>query len=255
VTADDGAVQDFADYEGRDLEVMQCLENYRQWIFDEMAPHLSGRIVEIGAGTGNFSELLVSPAEGLVLVEPGHRPYQVLERRFGGLSGVETVSRDAAEWVRQAPDESVQSIVMINVLEHIEADVDLLEDLFRVLRPGGKLCLYVPAMMLPFSELDRQYGHFRRYGGRELREKLLRTNFRIVHGKYMDSAGMLAWFLLYRLMKGTDFNPRMASFYDRVAVPVLRRAERFVPPPAGKNPLFIAERPSDLGTGDMGADR
>lgn len=228
-------------YEGRDLEALQCLYNYRQWIFDHMAPHLKGRIVEIGAGTGNFSELLVPVASELSLVEPSAGPFGILETRFGNAGHVTASRTEALDWALSAETDSADTVVMINVLEHIEDDARLLRELARILAPGGRLCLYVPAMMVLFSEIDRVFGHFRRYGFRELRDRLHETGFDIHAARWMDTLGAPIWFVMCRLMRSTTFNPSLASAYDRLAIPVLRGVEGVIPPPFGKNLLFLCE--------------
>ena len=233
----------FSDYEGRDLEALSCLNRYRQWIFDSMAGYVRGRVVEIGAGIGTFSDLLRSASSELVLVEPGTDQYAALRDKFGGADGVEVTCNDALAWAQACPDASFDTVVMINVLEHVEHDEQLLAELHRILRPGGHLCIFVPALMALYSEIDRKYGHFRRYHRAELRGRMTGAGFAILKERWMDAPGALAWLIICRMLRSVDFNPVLARIYDTLFVPPIRFLEGIVPPPVAKNLLFIGRRP------------
>lgn len=233
----------FSDYEGRDLEALSCLNRYRQWIYDSMAAHIGGRVVEIGAGIGTFSELLQSASDELVLVEPGRNQVAALQEKFAGARRVEVVCADALAWARGCPAESFDAVVMINVLEHVEHDTELLAELHRILRRDGRLCIYVPALMSLFSDMDRKYGHFRRYRRAELRGRVAGAGFAILKERWMDAPGALAWLIICRMLRSVDFNPALARIYDTVFVPPIRFIEGIVPPPVAKNLLFIGRRP------------
>ena len=233
----------FSNYEGRDLEALSCLNRYRQWIYDSMAGHIGGRVVEIGAGIGTFSELLQSTATELVLVEPGTNQVAALRDKFADTHHVDVVCADALAWARTCPSESLDTVVMINVLEHVEDDGALLVELHRILQPGGTLCIYVPALMSLFSEMDRKYGHFRRYHRAELRGRMTGAGFAILKERWMDAPGALAWLIICRMLRSVDFNPVLARIYDTLFVPPIRFLEGIVPPPVAKNLLFIGRRP------------
>ena len=150
---------------------------------------------------------------------------------------------DALAWAQACPDASIYTVVMINVLEHVEHDEQLLAELHRILRPGGHLCIFVPALMALYSEIDRKYGHFRRYHRAELRGHMSGTGFAILKERWMDAPGALAWLIICRMLRSVDFNPVLARIYDTVFVPPIRFIEGIVPPPVAKNLLFIGRRP------------
>jgi len=109
---------------------------------------------------------------------------------------------------------------------------------------GGHLLLFVPALQFLFSELDRQFGHFRRYRRSELRAKVGDAGFEIGLACYFDILGVAPWWLLNTVGGKTDFNPKMVRLYDAVGVPLTRLAERLLSPPFGKNVLLVARRPN-----------
>lgn len=233
-------------YAGKDLEAMSFAENYHRWILNIFDPYLGSRLVEVGAGTGAFSELILErrPAS-LSLVEPSEM-YSILAGRIGALQTPTEVrsyntifARAAAEIAaEQHPD----SIIYVNVLEHIPDDEAELAAVHRTLGDGGRLFLFVPALQWLYGSFDKQVGHFRRYARRELEEKCRRAGFRVLESGYLDLPGVLPWWLKYCVIKSEAMEPGAVKFYDRYCIPFIKAAESLVRPPIGKNIFLIAEK-------------
>ena len=134
------------------------------------------------------------------------------------------------------------SMVMINVLEHIEDDDGALRQVASGLRPGGTVAIFTPAFELLYSGFDAAAGHHRRYRLPELRAKVQRAGFTIREARYVNSVGFFAWLLTARALGLTPTSSRLALTYDRYTVPVVRAAESRVVPPFGQSCLVIAER-------------
>ena len=79
-------------YFGRDLEAMSFAQNYHKWVIDELKPYFGQYVAEVGAGNGNFSELLMEHIEHLVTFEPSENMYPLLKERFTKDSRVETIN-------------------------------------------------------------------------------------------------------------------------------------------------------------------
>jgi SAM-dependent methyltransferase len=133
------------------------------------------------------------------------------------------------------------SVVYVNVLEHIEDDRAELALAHRALRPGGHLLVYVPALSFLYSDLDRSVGHFRRYQKKQLVGLARQSGFTVVSARYFDMLGILPWFVVYVLLKKT-IRPGDVSLYDRLVVPVMRSLEGIIAPPIGKNLLLIGRK-------------
>lgn len=238
--------EDALAYAGRDLESMSFARNYHRWILDLFAPHLGRRLVEVGAGTGSFSELLVERApESLALVEPSAMFGRLRERAAAWRTPSRvTLYNDtfAGAAARLAEEERPDSVIYVNVLEHVaddEAELRLVRD---ALAPGGRLFLFVPALGWLYGSFDRQVGHRRRYTRRGLVRACEGAGLRVVRSVYFDAAGVLPWWVKYRLLRSEEMEPAAVRFYDRFCVPALRRVEAVVPPPLGKNVLLVAEK-------------
>jgi SAM-dependent methyltransferase len=233
---------DKPEYYGRDLEAMSFAVNYHRWVIDEFRPYLGERTADMGAGTGNFSNLLLEAyvTEQLVAFEPSANMYPLLEERLGIRDNVETVNGGlSSEYFNS--DKSFDSILYVNVLEHIEDDGEELSNARMALKSGGHLLLFIPALSFLYSELDRLLGHFRRYGKRGLIELVQSAGFEVVKVKYFDCMGIVPWYLTYVLLKRT-ISRNDVIYYDRLVVPVMRRIERLIPPPIGKNILLVGRK-------------
>lgn len=231
-----------ASYEGRDLEVLAHMPNYYSWIMDTFRPHVTGEVIEYGAGAGTVSAQLATLATRLTLVEPSSNLVGLLKRRFEADSRVQVIGTSLENHVVTLADNAVDTIVMVNVLEHIEDDRDALRHLVRALRPGGKLLIFVPAMQFLMSKLDEIHGHFRRYHRPEMNEKVEAAGARILSCGYFDLIGVAPWFLLNRLLGVTTFNPALVKVNERFVVPVARTMEQIVRPPFGKNLILVAAK-------------
>jgi SAM-dependent methyltransferase len=233
-------------YAGRDLEAMSFARNYHRWILDLFAPHLGRRLVEVGAGAGSFSEMLLARApDSLALVEPSQMCVRLSERVRGWRTEARVrVYNDTFAGVaaRVREEERPDSIIYVNVLEHIaddEAELRLASD---ALAPGGRVFIFVPALRWLYGSFDRQVGHRRRYTRRELAAKCEHAGLSVVSAVYFDAAGVLPWWLKYRVLRSEKMEPAAVRFYDGFCVPVLRRAEARIPVPLGKNVLLVAEK-------------
>ena len=234
-------------YPGRDLEAMSFAENYHRWILQTFEPFLGTRLVEVGAGSGSFSELLLErQAESLSLVEPSAGMYGLLEERVCGrdersrVQLYNAVFRQVADRLRASvrPD----SIIYVNVLEHVADDESELRAIQRTLSAGGRVFIFVPAFQWLFGKFDAEVGHFRRYTRPELEDKCRRAGFRVLMSKYFDLVGVLPWWVKYRLLGSGALEPRVVGLYDQYVVPVTRALEGIITPPFGKNVILVAEK-------------
>lgn len=228
-------------YSGSELGAMEEARRYHAWILSYFRPYLGKRVLEVGAGTGTFAERLcqASPESELFLFEPAGNLYPALEERFRSHATVHTARASLDE---RATTLGVDTMVMVNVLEHIEDDEACLKLAGHVLAPGGNLLLFVPALQLIYGSLDRSMDHFRRYGRRELAQKLRMAGFRIRRIRYFNLPGVVAWGVYSRLLKRTTVEAGDVRFYDRWMVPALSKIEGWVEPPIGQSLLAVAQK-------------
>lgn len=225
-------------YSGADnLEVMEQAVNYNAFLIsmirDTCVPAGSNWL-DFGAGTGYFASH-VQVMASVLCVEPDSDLRDRLTRQ-----GLQTCAD-----IRQLPDGGLDAAYSLNVLEHIADDAAAARELYRVLRPGGRLLIYVPAFELLYSAMDRKVGHLRRYRRRQLADLLMQAGFRLEQVAYADSLGFLAA-LAYRWMSDNDGTIDMCALtlYDRAVFPLSRLLDRLFRRFFGKNLFAVASKPA-----------
>jgi SAM-dependent methyltransferase len=197
------------------LALAEQAPRYLAWTAARCEPYLGRRVLDFGAGTGNLTRLLVSEERDVVAFEPFAEHAAILRERLGGeITVTETLAHDGFD-----------SVVCVNVLEHIEDDLGALADIHRVLDAGGFLLALVPAHPALYGANDRLSGHERRYVKSELREKLERTGFTIRELKHVNPVGALGWLVSGKVLRRGEITEGSLQLYDR-AVPVLRQLDR-----------------------------
>jgi SAM-dependent methyltransferase len=233
-------------YEGDELNALEQAKNYYDWLVHEFGPALNGKILEVGAGTGTLSEILLTrPCERLICLEPARNLIPALRRRLQDSvshdSTVDIVANTFEGYCRDAGDKTVDSIVCINVLEHILNDLSTLQEMRRLLQPGGKLCLFVPALPFIYGTLDEMFGHYRRYTKQGLRSLAHQAGFKINKLKYLNLPGSFAWLLMGRVLRWKTWDEAPVRWYDQLVIPGVRFVESIIAPPFGQSLLLIAE--------------
>lgn len=233
-------------YPGKDLEAMSFAVNYHKWIIDEFRPFLGKDIVEVGAGTGDFSTLLLDETpDSLSLVEPSEM-FEILQQsvlkkssntKIRSFNSIFANIADELK-VEQKPD----SIIYVNVMEHIEEDEKELKIIHETLEPNGKVFIFVPALKFLYGEFDKKIGHFRRYTKRELVKKVEEAGFEILKVKYFDILGIAPWFLKYQVLRSNSLESSAVEVYDKFIVPFAKKLESFSTPVVGKNILLVAQK-------------
>ena len=229
-------------YEGHDLEAMAEMPRYHDWINGYFEPYVKGRGVEFGAGLGLMSQLLRAKLSHFDLVEPSPSHAARLANRFQNAADITVFPESLESYLGRQDDNSVNTLILTNVLEHIEDDAMAVEGFHRILEVGGYLLIFVPALNFLFSDLDRRLGHFRRYHKMDLASLVEGAGFQVHLIHYFDILGVLPWWLVYTLTGKTKLDPKMSALYDFIGVPVTRGFDKLVTPPFGKNLILVAQK-------------
>ena len=213
-------------------------KNYRAALIREFSPYLRGNVLEVGAGIGQLTEaLLPNPSiKKFVSIEPDSGFCSKLRALFPSHSIVEGT-------IDAVTDGEWNAILSVNVLEHISDDERELQIYRRCLaEEEGTLCLFVPARAEIYGSIDRDFGHFRRYGKAGLGGRLEQAGFKVLKLRYYNIAGYFAWWLNFRLMQKRHFDARAVRFFDRFIFPPIHACESAIcPPPLGQSLLAVAQ--------------
>jgi predicted SAM-dependent methyltransferase len=213
---------------------MDEAQNYNAFLEKLVLKYISQKslILDIGAGIGTFAKKLVRRGYPVHCIEPDAE--QVDQIRKAGLT--------ADISVEDVGDHSVDFIYSLNVLEHIENDVDALKLWRTKLKQGGYILIYVPAFNMLYSSFDKSVGHYRRYRKKMLVNKMESAGFYVEKVRYADSLGFFAS-LVYKWINKGDGKITKSSliFYDRFVFPFSRLLDFLCCNLLGKNVFVIGK--------------
>ena len=215
---------------------------YRQYEYDLVAPHVGRSMLEIGSGLGEFAEQFLPRLDRLVVND--FDPYCVgqLRERFADRPEVDVLEFGLPTSIPIG--EPVDTIVLMNVLEHIEDARGALESLAAAARSGGRLVIWVPGYMQLYGDFDRKVGHVTRYTPKTLRSVVEQAGLTPEVLKPINLLGGIAWWLAVR-KGGVGYpEPRLVRAYDRFVVPTTRAIEKVIRrPPFGQSIFCVARVP------------
>jgi SAM-dependent methyltransferase len=227
------------------LEDLRGARHYRRWLVRLVSPYLGESPIEIGSGIGDYAAELAAGRSAYTATEPDPDRFAVLAQRFAGdpvvrvrQLGLPGGGGGRARKVDATGEHS--AVVMLNVLEHIEDDVAALRSAAGLVRPGGAVVVYVPAFNGAMSRFDRLIGHHRRYRRRTLAAALTAAGLSIERLQYVNSVGLVSWFLLMRCARMIPRDGFALRFYDATVIRTLGWLERSVRPPFGQSVLAVA---------------
>jgi len=229
-------------YDGlSNLHLMAKAANYNAWMFHTVEPYAGKRILEIGAGIGTFTEFLAAK-EYVSATDIDPDCLAELSRRFECMPNIEIHPLDISSRNGEtlAEGKAYDTVICLNVLEHIRDDVQALSNI-RAIAPEGSLLLVVPALPVLYGVEDRAVGHYRRYTKAEIAEKLHSAGYRTEKLFYFNSLGALFWFLKNRILNSPPTTSRNVAIYDKFFVPVLARIESAISVPFGQSLVAIGK--------------
>jgi SAM-dependent methyltransferase len=228
------------DYVGNELGMFASAANFHGYYRSLLADCLRGRVLEVGAGMGTFSnELLKSPELTLTACEPDRRMASTLATAMIGRAQV------VAGGIHDVPDGAgpFDAVVYIDVMEHIEDDRAEVAAAAVRLASGGVLAIGGPAHRWLYSPFDATIGHYRRYDRRSV-EALIAScdGLELERFQYFDSVGMILSLGNKWLSRQTLPTRRQVKFWNDVVLPLSRRLDRILGYRVGKSFVAIARR-------------
>jgi SAM-dependent methyltransferase len=182
------------------LEIFSGAGQFNGWMFERIEGYCRGAILEIGSGIGNMSAYLVEHFADVTLSDMQPEYCRRLRRTFEdrpSLKNIFSVDLAAADFGRAYPQLLGQfdTVVALNVVEHIDDHVLAVKNAHSLLRPGGSLVILVPAYPWLYNGLDKELGHFRRYTKKRLREVLSGEGLRVGAMEFFNAAAIGGWWM------------------------------------------------------------
>ena len=224
------------------LDAIEQAPKFNRWMYDSVKPWLGKRVAELGCGRGNLSTFF-RRHETVLLTDYRDDYLKPLRERWGQKRNVSFAKLDMTrlEDYRVLTDFAPDTVVFLNVLEHLEDDRAVLKNLFEHVPCGCRMIVLVPFSMRLYSEFDKELGHFRRYERDELETKMREAGFTVEHQFYFNKAGKMAWYFANTLGKRRKLTPAQLRVYNMLT-PVFRVTDK-VMPGTGLSTVVIARKP------------
>ncbi|MEQ1883585.1 MAG: class I SAM-dependent methyltransferase [Bryobacteraceae bacterium] len=231
-----------AEYTIADQERMKAAHRYFDWQASMAKAQLGHRVIEVGCGLGNFTRHLLDREliVGLDVV-PGCVEQLLArypERRNLQAHCMDVQDKSFLELAALRPD----SVVCLNVLEHVRDDLIALQHMHSVLQPGGRAVFILPAYEQLFGPIDENLGHFRRYSKPGWRQLAAQAGFRVKVMRYTNSVGFFGWWTNAKIFRKTEQSEAQIAFFDSYIVPMMSTVEGWVEPPFGQSIFSVLEK-------------
>lgn len=221
------------------LELLSSVKSYNKWTFEIIEPFIGNVILETGCGKGTFTSYLLRKGKVAATDISGSYLREVEQTYKDNPNLIGTVKWDISD-INGLQDFSnivFDTVVCLDVLEHIENDDMALRNLNLLLPVGGILVLKVPVIKGIYGTLDTHLGHYRRYSKREIRAKVLQHGFEVLKQRYLNIVGIFGWYLNSVILKKSIIPIGQLRMYEKL-VPFLKFMEGIFPPPSGQS-LFL----------------
>ncbi|NDJ12526.1 MAG: glycosyltransferase [Acidobacteriia bacterium] len=224
------------------LDAMALAPKFNKWMADTIAPWAGKKVLEIGAGAGNMTRQLAPKRKLYVATDLDPEHLALLRNGFGHRPTMRIAHLDATVAEHFVPFAGqLDTVVCLNVLEHIEDDFGTLQRIYSLLEPGGRLLLLVPNGPEAYGALDAAIGHFRRYTQPGLGDLVKKAGFELDAMLTFNRVSYPPWRFSGQVMKSATLSPMGMRIFDRL-VWLFRKIDSSLPwPPASI--IAIARRP------------
>jgi len=231
------------DYVGSELELFAAATQWKDYLHDVLAPFISGDVAEVGAGIGATTRTLATApqARRWTCIEPDGAMFGILSAEAPGLPAPQPVNVHHGVLADFPPEPRFDTILYIDVLEHIADEAAELREAVARLRMGGRVVALCPAWQFLFTPFDSAIGHYRRHTKSSLRRS---AGPGLIERKafYLDSVGMLASLANKLALRQSMPTPAQVQLWDKWLVPASRLLDPLVGRWLGKSVVLVWEK-------------
>jgi SAM-dependent methyltransferase len=213
------------------LDGAEKADAFTDWMYSEIKPFLKGNILEVGSGLGTYSKKV---ATDFVDTRKTFSDYDteyvdrlktIFDQRQNPTIAVTHLDLTNPDGLFHT--EMFDSVFALNVIEHIENDILALNNVYDLLKPGGRLIILVPAYQFLYNCMDEAAGHYRRYNKKMVTEKVQRTKFKIMKIYYFNFFSIFGWYVNGKIFKKNIADEKALGIFNKI-VPFAKFFERYV---------------------------
>ena len=208
------------------LENMAQAKRFNEWMFQTIRPWCNGHVLEVGSGIGNISEMIIQGGFSLTASDLRDEYCQLLEEKFKGnpnFKGVMPVDLVDPQFETKHGNliNKFDTVIALNVIEHIKEDGVAVNNIRKMLKPGGQFIILVPAFMFLYNTFDKELGHFVRYTKKTVKALLSSQQYDVVNTQYFNAVGMLGWAMNGGVLKKKIIPAGQLKVYDKL-IPIIK---------------------------------
>ncbi|MBV8816991.1 MAG: glycosyltransferase, partial [Acidobacteriaceae bacterium] len=192
----------YVDEDKSTLDAFSDAPNFNRWMAETIGPSIGKRVLEIGAGIGNLTRILVRSRDLYIASDLDYEHLERLKSRLAHRPNLEVAQLDAARPEQYQPFMGlVDTVVCLNVVEHIQDDLGALTNIHAVLEDGGRAVILVPEGQSVYGTLDEALGHFRRYSEAQLSKRMQEAGFEVERIIRFNRISRPGWWLNGKILK------------------------------------------------------
>ena len=230
----------YKDIGAQTLHRLISFDEYNHLIFHRIEPYLGNNIMEAGSGIGSLAPLLMK-FRSVTLTDVSDYYLNHLRAIYKKSPNIKVRRYDLMNHNPEMENLGIDTIVTSNVLEHIEGDQQAMCNFYKILKPGGRAVILVPAHMALYSELDTNLEHFRRYGRKDLTEKMENAGFEIEKVHFFNAVGAIGWFVAGRIFRAGEIGGHHVSI-QKFLMPISRAVDWITGPPFGLSIIVVGKK-------------
>ena len=211
------------------LDSLAGTKRFNRWMADTIRPYLGVRVLELGAGIGNMTQHLSRGRRSYMATDLEEEHLGRLRVRFQGRPNLTSRLADLT-----APADfadlrgGFDTVVCLNVVEHVEDDLLALRNIHSALEPGGRAIILVPQDQSVYGTLDEVLGHYRRYSVEQLHKRMEEAGFEVERVFDFNHITRPGWWFNGRILKRRSFGRMQLRIFDAL-VPLWRQIDRLIP--------------------------
>jgi len=207
----------YRDSEAKTLAALSGAPQFNRWLAHTIRPHVGDRVLEIGCGIGNLTVALLPGVQRYIATDPNEEYLKQAADRVPGGSPVEFACCDLMRREDFAPFAGlIDTVLCVNVLEHLDGDGAGLANLFSFLGPGGRAIVLVPEGQSVFGSLDTALGHRRRYSEAGIKGKMEEVGFVVEHLIGFNRISRPAWWFCGKVLRQSSLGRLQMRIFDRM---------------------------------------
>lgn len=228
------------------LQKLAAAPLINKWLFDAISPYCSGKILEVGSGIGNLSFYLLKKFSNVTLSDFRNKYCDILKIKYGNYANLNAVveidlSLNNFKEIYPYSSKKYDTIVALNVLEHIKNDALAIHNCRELLAPNGQLVLLVPAYQFLYNSLDKNLDHYKRYNKTNLSQLINNEGLQVVEIKYFNFIGIFGWWFTGSLLKKKQIPNYQLKIFNKL-IPIFRFIDMLVFNKAGLSVIVICKK-------------